>query len=47
MERIMIDELPIIPIFFVSRVSLRDPAVKGYYPTVLDLHPWKYVHLEK
>jgi oligopeptide transport system substrate-binding protein len=47
MEKIVVDELPILPIYFYMRVTLRDPMVKGYYPTVLDNHPWKYVWLEK
>ena len=41
------DEMPILPIYFYTRVYLMDPAVKGYYPTPLDNHPWKYVWLEK
>lgn len=47
MERILIDELPILPIYFYARVNLRDPSVKGYHPTLLDNHPYKYIWLEK
>lgn len=47
MERILIDELPILPIYFYASVYLRDPSVKGYYPTLLDNHPYKYIYLEK
>jgi len=25
---------------------LRSPTVKGWYPTLLDHHPYKYVRLE-
>lgn len=47
MERIVLDELPILPIYFYTRVKLLDPMVKGLYPTVLDNHPYKYIWLEK
>jgi len=46
MEQILIDELPIIPIYHYTRVYLLDPSVQGYHPTVLDNHPFKYVWLE-
>ena len=47
MEHILLDELPIMPIYFYTRVNLVDPMVKGYYPTLLDNHPYKYIYLEK
>jgi len=47
MERILLDEMPILPIYFYVRVTLHDPMVKGYFPTVLDNHPYKYIYLEK
>lgn len=47
MERIVVDEMPIMPIYFYTRVKLRDPMVKGYHPTVLDNHPYKYIWLER
>ncbi|BET66452.1 peptide ABC transporter substrate-binding protein [Opitutales bacterium ASA1] len=46
MEQILIDEVPIIPIYHYTRVYLQHPSVKGYYPTILDNHPFKYVWLE-
>jgi len=45
-EEILIDELPILPIYIYTRVYLLHPAVNGWYPTHLDHHPWKYIHLE-
>ncbi len=45
-EAILMDEVPIMPIYFYTRPMLIQPSVKGFYPTVLDLHPWKYVYLE-
>jgi oligopeptide transport system substrate-binding protein len=40
------DEMPEIPIYFYTRVYLKRPEVKGWYPTLLDNHPYKYVYLE-
>jgi oligopeptide transport system substrate-binding protein len=45
-EAILLDELPIIPAYFYTRVHLNRPEVKGWYPTILDNHPYKYVYLE-
>ena len=45
-EEILTQEMPIIPIYFYTRVHLLHPSVKGYYPNVLDQHPLKYVYLE-
>jgi oligopeptide transport system substrate-binding protein len=47
MEGILLDDLPIMPIYFYTRVNLRDPMVKGYHSNLLDNHPYKYVWLEK
>ncbi len=46
MEQILMDELPILPIYDYTRVYLQDPAVQGFYPTPLDNHPWKYIWIE-
>ncbi len=45
-EAILLDELPIIPIYFYTHVCAQRPEVKGWYPTILDNHPYKYVYLE-
>lgn len=45
-EAILLDELPIIPLYFYVRYYLIDPRVKGWYPTLLDRHPYKYVSFE-
>jgi oligopeptide transport system substrate-binding protein len=45
-EAILLDELPIMPIYFYTHVYARRPEVKGWYPTILDNHPYKYVYLE-
>ena len=46
-EAILLDELPMIPIYFYTRVCLQRPEIKGWYPTILDNHPYKYVYLEE
>ena len=45
-EDILLDELPIIPIYWYTRAYLKDPRVRGWYPTLLDRHPYKYVWLD-
>lgn len=45
-ESILLDAVPIIPIYHYAHVFLIQPSVKGWYPTLLDHHPYKYVHLE-
>ena len=45
-EAILLDDLPIIPIYFYTHIGARRPEVKGWYPTILDNHPYKYVYLE-
>jgi len=45
-EAILMDETPEIPIYFYTHVCLQRPELKGWYPTILDNHPYKYVYLE-
>lgn len=45
-EAILMDDMPEIPIYFYTRFFLLRPEVKGWYPTILDNHPYKYVYLE-
>ncbi|MDP7742384.1 MAG: peptide ABC transporter substrate-binding protein [Lentisphaeria bacterium] len=45
-ETILLDELPIMPIYLYVSLSLIQPGVRGWYPTLLDHHPYKYVYLE-
>ena len=44
-EAILLDELPIIPLYYYTRVFLQHPSVQGWYPTLNDNHPYKYVDL--
>jgi oligopeptide transport system substrate-binding protein len=45
-EAILLDEAPVLPLFFYTHTFLVHPSVKGWHPTILDHHPYKYVHLE-
>ena len=45
-ETILLDELPIMPIYLYVSLSLIQPGVRGWHPTLLDHLPYKYVYLE-
>ena len=42
MEAILMDEVPILPIYFYTRVYAIDPRIR-WVPNVLDNHNWKFV----
>jgi len=42
-ERILMEDMVAIPLFWMSSEHLVSPRVKGWYPNVMDYHPWKYV----
>ena len=45
-EALLLDEAPITPIFFGTRVFLCHPAVKNWRPALLGIHQYKNVYLE-
>jgi oligopeptide transport system substrate-binding protein len=45
-ETLLLDDAPIIPVYFYTHVFLIQPSVNGWYPTLLDHHPYKYVSLD-
>ena len=45
-EAVLLDEMPIIPIYHFTTVRLVHPSVHGWYPLRLDRHPYKHVWLE-
>lgn len=45
-ETLLLDDAPFIPIYHYTHVFLIQPSVKGWHPTLLDHHPYKYVYLE-
>jgi oligopeptide transport system substrate-binding protein len=44
-EALLLDDAPIIPIYSYTHVFLIQPSVHGWYPTLLDHHPYVAVHL--
>ena len=45
MEKIFVDEMPVIPVYFYTYTRLVHPRVKHYVTTPLDNFPWKLVDL--
>lgn len=45
-EQILMNEVPIMPIYFYRSKSLVQPSVRGWHPTLLDHHPYKHIWLE-
>lgn len=43
-ETILLQRGPVMPIWHYARAYLLNPAVKGFEPHLLDLHPVKYMH---
>lgn len=43
-EEILLEELPIIPLYWYTRVYLLDPRVRNWNPLVLDKHDYKHVY---
>jgi len=46
-ESILLGEMPLIPLLFLPSKSLIQPSVKGWNPSILDRHPYKYIYLEE
>jgi len=45
-EKILIDELPIIPIYTYTRIYMKHESVKGWEPNLLDSHAYQYISIE-
>ena len=45
-EALLLQESPIIPLYFYVNAYLIRPEVKNWHPNLLDWHPYKYVYLE-
>jgi oligopeptide transport system substrate-binding protein len=44
-EAILMDEVPVMPIFFYTQPRLIRPSVKGWYPNLLDEYDFKAMYL--
>lgn len=47
MDAILVDECPVLPIYYYKRVYAMTPKVTGWYPTLLDNHPFKYIDIKR
>jgi len=45
-ENLLLQESPIIPLYHYTHVFLIAPSVRGWYPTLLDHHPYRAVSLK-
>ena len=45
-EEILLTDLPVLPIYWYTRVYMKDTQLRGWEPKVLDNHPYKYVYFE-
>jgi oligopeptide transport system substrate-binding protein len=45
-EAILIDEQPIIPLYFYVMTILKKPYLKGYYGNAMDLHNYKHAYID-
>lgn len=45
-EDLLLADMPVIPIYFYVSAYLRNPAVHGWYPNLLEYHPYQDVWLE-
>lgn len=44
-EELLAEEVPIIPVYTYTRDYLIQPEVKGWYPNIMDHHPYQHVYL--
>ena len=45
-EAILLDEVPIVPVFYGTRIYLIHPAVQGWSPSLLGTHRYQFVELK-
>jgi len=45
-ENILLDELPVIPIYIYTRVYLKRPNLEGWPPNIQDYRPFKWAYLK-
>lgn len=45
-EALLLDEMPVLPIYYYSTTYLLRPSVKNWNLTILDHQPYKYVYLD-
>ena len=45
-ESLLVEQAPIIPLYYCTSMALLAPQLKGWYPNILDHHPYKYMSFE-
>jgi oligopeptide transport system substrate-binding protein len=45
-EKLLMDEMPILPFAWQARNYLHHPSAQGWHPLLLDNHPFSQVHFE-
>ncbi len=45
-EGILMEEMPVIPLYFLNRTYLLDPQVKGWSANLLDRRPWSVISFD-
>ena len=45
-ETILLDEMPILPVYWYVRSTLRSPLIKGWNPSVIEMRCYKGISLE-
>ncbi|HCR36584.1 MAG TPA: peptide ABC transporter substrate-binding protein [Opitutae bacterium] len=46
-ESIALEGMPVIPVFYFNSASLVQTSVHGWYPNLLNIHPYQYIWLEE
>jgi oligopeptide transport system substrate-binding protein len=46
-EALLLQEAPVIPLYFYVRSTLLDERVRGRHPNVLDYHPWQSFYFDE
>jgi oligopeptide transport system substrate-binding protein len=46
-ENILLDEMPVLPIYIYTRYYLKSANVLGWHPNIEDIHPLKYVSIKE
>jgi oligopeptide transport system substrate-binding protein len=46
-ENILLEELPVVPLYWYTRVYQMDPRVKNWNPKLLDNRPYKYIYFSE
>ncbi|MHC4197949.1 MAG: peptide ABC transporter substrate-binding protein [Planctomycetota bacterium] len=44
---LVVDELPILPVYYHVSLNMYRPDVEGISPNLLNIHPWKYIWMER